>query len=114
MKKYHKDVYMPSRYANIPKRSIQPLWDAHVCKTATDRGIEVPATLEFSGDNIFAVVTKNGKAYELNVRVEYDDFDDLCFVLRQVPQGITLITVWLNSVDDNHATLDETPYETGE
>lgn len=112
--KYHKDIFLPANFRQIPERTIK--LDAvtrHAKRAKNDRygRIFIPGTLTWSGEDIIEVEIKEG-TIKLVIRQEYAEDKDyhICYVLLFVDGYPIVKTVWLNSRYDTHKSLDTTPY----
>jgi hypothetical protein len=112
---YHRDIYMPKVVRHMHKQFDEVTISEHARKKAEERGIvTIPQELcVVSGPEIVEAEFDRGTLVKIVVRKRYNFTHDICYVLRyDFNTGIpVLITVWLNSVDDDHSTLDESVYE---
>lgn len=69
--------------------------------------IKPPNTLDMANGKLIEMEIANGRVAKIVVRVEYSAKYDLVLVVSS--NGIVR-TVWLNSVNDKHHTLDRSRY----
>ena len=112
---YHRDIYMPEVVRHMHKQFDKVTISEHAMRKALARGI-ILIEADFDsviGPEVVEAEFDKGVLVKIVVRKRYTFRDDICYVLRyDFNSGLpVLITVWLNSVDDDHSTLDESVYE---
>lgn len=76
-----------------------------------ERATEVAGEKVVTTGRVFeADVNHRGEVVKVAARVTYTESHDLCVVAN--PQDGTVITAWVNSVEDRHSSLDESRYDT--
>jgi len=120
LKKYHRDIFLPSKFKNLPETRLTfGQKSYHAIKAAnSDRygRFYIPNTITFSGDDIIEAElesTTNGqKALKLVIRLEDKEDKDyhVCYAVMFVDNYPILKTVWRNYKYDDHDTLDESQY----
>ena len=116
---YHRDIYMPEQISNMQKDFTRTYIGIthHATMKAQQRGINLDKQRSIfsciDGKDIVEAEVQDGVLIKIVVRRPYNFDQDICFVLRYDLQTscLVLVTVWLNSVDDDHSTLDESVYE---
>ena len=111
MKKFHTDIYMPDW---IKQGQIQAVlkYTRHARQEAMNdkRGpIQLPQVFDSAQAKLIEAVAEEGKLIKALYRQPYSDGLDLCLVLS--PTTRSVITVWLQSDEDHHATLDRSAYD---
>lgn len=98
----------------LPKLRLKGLlklqYSAHAKRAAcNDRYgyIQLPTCLDVGNELLIEVEVLNNTVAKLVFRVPYSNLHDLCIVVQ--PNGLVR-TVWLNSIHDNHKTLDLKKY----
>jgi len=111
MKLYHRDIYMPK--LTLKDETIRIGYTVHAQDEAiNDRYvdyIEMPSEINLSKVDIFEIGIIEGKIAKIVFRMEYNEEYDLCMVL--MTHNLKIKTLWLNSVDDKHKTLNHDKYE---
>lgn len=82
-----------------------------------ETSLAIPNSITFSDETIFEIEVLDGEITKICCRVNYDQTRDLGIAL--VGDGsicdptdpYTVKTVWVNSVDDTHDTLDISQYD---
>lgn len=111
---YHKDLEnFPT--LNVADKNVKPRYTIHAFDSAeNDRYgvILLPATINLSKAVIFEIeIGKNDTIEKVCIRMSYNKDYDLCMAI--IPDGLVVKTVWLNSVEDSHRTLDTGKYVNG-
>ena len=115
---YHKDVYLPQSFVkqcpnlycgNLETSSHffsrnKGLTEKYVFDK--DRFDEIIEEIKDTHPAPFEVEAIDGHVTKCCVRMNYDDYRDICIVFRKDK----IITFWFNGVNDNHLTLDESKY----
>lgn len=74
--------------------------------------IDIPEKINLSKVKIFEIeVDDIGNLIKVCIRMKYNDDYDLCMPI--LIKGLKIKTVWLNSVNDRHNTLDRSKYANG-
>ncbi len=111
IKLYHKDIGLPKNIY-IQEKFIRLKYTPHALKEASsDRygEIKLPSSITIKRSEVIEVETINNKLNKLVLRITYNETHDLIIVI--LIKGNKVKTVWLNSKDDIHQTLDESKYE---
>jgi len=98
----------------IPDKKIKLDYSSrHVDTRAWEKNIRnLPESVNFRDAEIFEIETDNtGKLVKVCIRIAYNNNYDLCMPI--LVDGFIVKTVWLNSKNDSHVTLDITKYENG-
>lgn len=106
---YHKDIFMPK--LNVGNGMVKVNYSIHAIESAyTDRydTIGLKDAYNFSEADIVEVEVKDQRAIKVVARFDYNDKYDLTIVI--VPQTKIVKTVWLNTKEDNHVTLNAEQY----
>lgn len=111
---YHKDLEnFPT--LNVANKEVTPHYTIHAFDSAENDQYDVillPATINLSKTDIFEIeIGKHDTIEKICIRMSYSKDYDLCMAI--IPDGLIVKTVWLNSRDDNHKTLDKTRYVNG-
>lgn len=110
---YHADIRLPEGFEQ-PTGRVGLEWTLHANRARhNDRYGEIRKfkTVTLDRMQVVEVGVKDGKVAKILVRGRYNDDFDCCMVL--IPHEVapwTVKTVWLNSVDDTHSTLDRRRY----
>ena len=121
MNRYHRSIYFP-KCSDIFLRNfvdvvnIMP-WriSAHALDNLFTRGIQpkdLKITLEsqLSADEVFEYYGENDNITKAVFRKSWNDYFDIILVVSDTK---TLITAYLNAVNDNHVTLNPLQYSRG-
>ena len=124
MKLYHREVYWPVGIDRILPQcfeswnEVELQYSPHARKEAnSDRygKVKLPETINLETAYIFEVeINDSGVLNKIVARVPYNNKFDLVIVMKvnqYVVNYVIVKTIWLNSVDDKHKTLDESKYE---
>jgi hypothetical protein len=114
-KLYHKDIFIPTLV--FPGASYRLAYSRHSRLEAVRDKLGVvtrpPAFIEFNSDDVIEVETTDDVVTKLVVRLPYDSTRDIILVLRNFHDGAAIVvTLWTNSIDDSHSTLDKSKYAT--
>lgn len=109
---YHTDIYLPVGL-NDYLGNYRLVYTRHAqleCIKDRYKVIIPPKEVTITMSNIIEVEKEGEEVKKILIRVKYDNDFDL--MLAIIPTGIigTVKTVWLNSVKDNHKTLDRSKY----
>ena len=109
----HSDIYLPEEIKSLPAKKYNVLYSTHAIEAAkNDRygKITLSDKIIFSGLNIFEAEIINKELTKIVIRIAYDNTNDLCLAIAIKENGLMVKTVWLNSKNDNHKTLDTSKY----
>ncbi len=107
---YHEAVYMPEMTLKSVDAQLRYTW--HALNRADEKGIDnLPDYINFANTELIELEVVRGKPYKVVVREHYDLKHDLCLVI--LLKDLTVKTVWLNSKNDKHQTLDASRYNKG-
>lgn len=107
---YHYKLGIPD-YLQVRFGVISLKYGQHSMEKAYERAgktFKVPAKLNTDSAKVIEVEETNRITTKVVYRIPFDNRDDLCIVI--IPQTCQVKTVWLNSIDDKHYTLNERPY----
>lgn len=87
-------------------------WSRHAQARAREKRFELLSEITVGEGQIFELAVRDTGKHKYGVRIPYTDRDDLILVIIHTGEAdvYRVITAWLNSVDDAHATLDQTYY----
>ena len=121
MNRYHYKVYFPpeadsmletftdeinSMQFRLTKHSFNNI-DLRGGWTAQQELIEDMKSLELDSESIFEYYTSGGQIVKACYRVEWSSSKDIIMVIGR---GKTIVTMYFNSTDDKHATLNKNNY----
>jgi hypothetical protein len=82
-----------------------------------ETSLAIPRVVDVRDDNVFEVEELSNGLYKVGVRESYDDYRDIIYIIlldggvNDPLRPCTLKTVWVNTVDDQHTTLDASVYD---
>ncbi len=123
---FHKNIGIPRAFESIKNRTCYVNPSTHArkeCNSDRNGHIYLPSTLKFSFADIIEIETyQESKDIKIVLRIDYSKANDLIVValfpnadvrdesVNFAPSAF-IKTAWLNSVEDNHKTLDESRYD---
>lgn len=112
VKLYHRDVFMPDRVKTAPQMTLQLRMTRHAEDAShTDRYgyLAIPSSITFTGKDIVEAEYTGDRITKIVVRLKYNEMLSAIYVC--LLDG-TLKTVWFNTTEDDHKTLDRSRYAT--
>lgn len=113
MELYHKDIRLPDNF-RLPAASVELAWTHHATKArSNDRYGYVPAykRINLREAEVIEVGMEEGRLVHLLLRLRYDGRKDVLLALRPVARSPWVVkTVWLNTVNDKHKSLNKSRY----
>lgn len=110
---YHKELGFPEKLQFKSEYALHLKYTQHAKRASqSDRygKIELPKYLIFNRHDIIEVETDDNKIIKkVVVRTKYNKKYDLCLAI--LLENNIVKTVWLNSVEDKHKTLNKSKYE---
>ena len=108
--KYHIDIHMPDEIKNYQFAALLK-YSKHARQEAADENITLPMTIDSRECSLIEAEVENGKVCKVLYRKPYSKTHDLCIAI--IPDTRVVKTVWLNSNQDHHRTLDKSAYAAG-
>lgn len=109
---YHYTLGFPNGFSSTV--GVRKLMYTHHAKNAalTDRYgiINLPTQLDTNNAKCIEVEILNGKVSKLVYRIKYNNAVDLVLVVVPYITEFKVKTVWLNKIEDKHATLNISKY----
>lgn len=112
MRKYHASIYMPKSALDLAFAALLR-YSRHALEAAKDDRygqIDLPKVFDSRQAELIEAKYQDDRLWRTLWRQPYSDTYDLNLVIE--PDTSRVITVWLNSKDDTHDTLDEGQYAT--
>lgn len=108
--KYHVDIH--PELSRIAHKSMPVKYTRHAEDRARQKNIKIASFLDILPGQVFEIERLSCGAPKLAIRKPYDEKTDVCYVLiADRRKGVwVVVTTWLNSVHDGHATLDISKY----
>ena len=114
---YHFQVGIP-RHITLPRRVVPLLYSNHALREAkSDRvahyNLPIYKTIDLADCQVIEVEVVNDEPVKWVVRKALDTCNDYVLVLVPMPAGLKwgVKTVWVNELNDQHATLDTGRYQ---
>lgn len=111
-KLYHSSLFLPS--VRYPSGILPLVWTRHAIQASlTDRYGRI-AKLDYLNCNsgkIIEVEVNNGEVTKILYRFPHCDKYSILLAVKPENNCLVVKTVWLNSKDDNHTTLNSGVYE---
>ena len=108
-KTYHSQIGFPSNFRR-PVGSFRLSLTRHATQRCADWNVEAPTHVNFRYAQIFEIDMVGDKVSKIVCRVPYDGQYDLCMAIG-MRGGPTVITLWLNDLNDKHNTLNLSRYD---
>ncbi len=104
---YHKEIGFPKELTVSPVFGLTA--SVHALNRAQELNVPtVPKNFLPRNAEVIEIEVSEGKAKKILARESLDKFRDLCYVFLTDTKLIK--TVWINMVDDKHATLDRSRF----
>lgn len=113
---YHSQVFMPKRIKGLfPSGGHKLLtYSQHAREQAARKEIPLPPTLTISQYELIELEVQAGQWTKavLRQQARYGELSSVVLVVMKGDERTRYFvkTLWMNSVDDEHATLDPSPY----
>jgi len=114
---YHADVQMPRHIRGMVPKGVKTMrYSQHALNERNDKFgyVQLPTSLNFAKATLVEVQVFGNVLDKVVIRQSHDEKTDLVLVCVPFYKGEVLDkkqwfvkTVWLNTKDDNHATLDK-------
>jgi hypothetical protein len=113
---YHSNVFMPKRIKGLfPKDGTKTLtYSQHAREQSARKEISLPTSINLTQYDIIELEVQAGQWTKAVIRqqVRYAGTSSVVLVVMKGDERTRYFvkTLWMNSVDDEHATLDPSPY----
>lgn len=106
---YHSKIGFPRSYRR-PVGTMALNASRHAEQRGNDWGVIIPTSINMRDAKVFEIGMECGKLTKIAVRTSYDSQSDICLVIGIRNGRYSIITLWLNAVDDEHYTLNFSRY----
>lgn len=111
---FHTDLRVPDQVKSQIRQTglVVPKYSQHAQDVAREREIELPDLIDYTKCRPFEIeCKKDGTIEKVAYRTSYADDPKRDLILIVHPADNFVRTVWLNRVEDQHATLDRSLYK---
>ena len=111
---YHTDQHIPPAIRAQVRRTgkVTPIYSQHAINTSYKRQVVLPNVIDFTKCEPFEIETKkDGTIIKVGYRMRYQHAPKSDLILIIHPSNNYVRTVWVNQIDDQHASLDVSIYE---